>query len=189
MQLIIVSWALGGGIKYYSIFHSIFREANHEDFLPPIQGFASHWHSQRLGQPLPGFCALWRQPWILAPASAPVRRLITQTCGRASSSHFDWPKHQLTQKHRCWDRNSLISLAPRSRWRTGMTGLEQRRSAAGGGVPATKYGATAAQKPVQNKPRAREEQELGCLFPFSRDSVRMDVTADVPAPLRKSFQH
>jgi hypothetical protein len=70
-----------------------------------------------------------------------------------------------------------------------MTGLKQGRSAAGGGMPATMYGITAAQKPVQNKRRAREEEELGCFFLFSRDSIRIDVTADVLTPLRKSFQH
>ena len=56
-------------------------------------------------------------------------------------------------------------------------------------MPATMYGITAAQKPVQNKRRAREEEELGCFFLFSRDSIRIDVTADVLTPLRKSFQH
>lgn len=85
-----------------------------------------------------------------------------------SSSHFDWPKHQLSQKHRCSDRNSLISLAPRTRWQTGRVGLEWGRKCCWRWHPCARHGVTA----TQNKPRSRGKEEVSCSFFFSRDSLQ-----------------
>lgn len=106
-----------------------------------------------------------------------------------SSSHFNWPKHQLSQKHRRSDTNSLTSLAPRTRWQTGRMGLEQGRKCCWRWHPSSKALHHCQSKMCPKINPDPEEKKRLALSSFSPLTLKVDVTADVLAPRRKSFQH